>query len=102
MVGGVEDHYISEDDGAVASEKGEFVVVGPKGGSARGVSRNDLVPRAFGLVSVYEGVLGERCIVDADRECRLSSVAGAVVNHGGKCDCSESGRVKPPAVSSKA
>jgi hypothetical protein len=100
LVGDIENHYVSEDDGAIADEKGEFVVVGPKGRSARAVGRDNLVPRAFGLVSLYEGVISEPCIVDAHCEPRLSGVAGPVVNHGRKCDCSGEGEAEVAIVES--
>jgi len=51
-----------------------------------GARGNDLVPGAFGLVTIHEGVLGHRKVVDPDREERLSGVTGPVVDHGGERD----------------
>src|SRR5206468_3646464 len=66
LVGGVEDHDVSEDHLSVAREEGEFVVVGAKVGSGGGAGGDDLMPCALGLVAVHEGVLGDGGLVDAD------------------------------------
>ena len=73
LVRRVDDDDIPEDDGAVAGEEDQLVVVGPECGAGVGGGGNDLVSGAFGLVAVHEGVLGRREVVDPDREGRLSA-----------------------------